>query len=71
MRTGQALRYWADEVGSRQRNNGKMKVKSSSQLIFKDFFSVKVLRHVMSTLCNVLMTCFHESCIYDFSRNFA
>merc|ERR1739844_292275 len=24
MRTGQALRYWADEVGSRARNNGKM-----------------------------------------------
>ena len=38
MRTGQALRYWADEVGSRQRNNGKMKVKSSSQLIIKTFF---------------------------------
>ena len=38
MRTGQALRYWADEVGSRARNNGKMSVKSSSQLILKTFF---------------------------------
>ena len=30
MRTGQVLRYWGDEVGTRATNNGKMKVKSSS-----------------------------------------